>query len=208
MTGPAPLALPRPAAPGGRPSLERAAAISAAIVEATIDVFAEHGGDFSMDQVAAAAGISKQAIYRRWPGKIELLLHALDVRFAESSAQAAANLPAEPMAALREFAWRMFDTDKTRGHRIGIFMLAETLRNPRVAAAVTEMHARTSDIFRPHIAAVLGERAEAERCVELAGVLQELLSGAAMRLVWARSSAASRRAQFDRRWALFARLLD
>src|ERR1700722_17415245 len=53
----------------GRPRSEQA---EQAIIEATLDLFAEQG----FEGVAARAGVGKATIYRRWPNKEELLLAA------------------------------------------------------------------------------------------------------------------------------------
>lgn len=59
----------------GRP---RSAAADDAILAATLDLAAEVGiNRLSMDVLAARAGVSKTTIYRRWPSKEALVLHAL-----------------------------------------------------------------------------------------------------------------------------------
>jgi AcrR family transcriptional regulator len=72
MTSPgASLAPRRP----GRPRSEQA---EQAIIEATLAVFAECGPDaLGIEQVAARAGFGKATIYRRWPGKEDLLVDAV-----------------------------------------------------------------------------------------------------------------------------------
>jgi len=68
--GPDPQAGRRP----GRPRSEQA---EQAIIEATLDVFAEKGFEgVCVELVAARAGVGKATIYRRWPNKEELLLAA------------------------------------------------------------------------------------------------------------------------------------
>jgi AcrR family transcriptional regulator len=58
----------------GRPRSEQA---EHAIIEATLDLFAEQGFDgVCVEAVAARAGVGKATIYRRWPNKEELLLAA------------------------------------------------------------------------------------------------------------------------------------
>jgi len=58
----------------GRPRSEQA---EQAIIEATLDVFAERGFEgVCVELVAARAGVGKATIYRRWPNKEELLLAA------------------------------------------------------------------------------------------------------------------------------------
>lgn len=59
----------------GRPREQRA---DLAIVDAALEIFADDGYHaLSMEAVAAKAGVSKATIYRRWPGKRELVLDAL-----------------------------------------------------------------------------------------------------------------------------------
>jgi AcrR family transcriptional regulator len=58
----------------GRPRSEQA---EQAIIEATLDLFAEQGFEgVCVEAVAARAGVGKATIYRRWPHKEELLLAA------------------------------------------------------------------------------------------------------------------------------------
>ena len=65
----------------GRPLSGRDAAICAA----TLELLAEVGYDrMSMDSVAARARASKATIYRRWPGKRELVLEALHRRHEQA----------------------------------------------------------------------------------------------------------------------------
>src|SRR3984885_1516039 len=68
--GPARVAPRRP----GRPRSEQA---EQAIIEATLDLFAEQGFEgVCVEAVAARAGVGKATISRRWPNKEELLLAA------------------------------------------------------------------------------------------------------------------------------------
>jgi AcrR family transcriptional regulator len=70
QTGPATASVRRP----GRP---RSEAAEQAIIEATLDVFAEQGFEgVCVELVAARAGVGKATIYRRWANKEELLLAA------------------------------------------------------------------------------------------------------------------------------------
>jgi len=58
----------------GRPRSEQA---DQAIIEATLDLFAEQGFEgVCVEAVATRAGVGKATIYRRWPNKEELLLAA------------------------------------------------------------------------------------------------------------------------------------
>ena len=68
--GPVPETSRRP----GRPRSEQA---EQAIIEATLELFAELGFEgVCVEAVAARAGVGKATIYRRWPNKEELLLAA------------------------------------------------------------------------------------------------------------------------------------
>ena len=59
----------------GRPRSERA---GRAILDAALELFTEAGtAGVCMEAVAARAGVGKATIYRRWPGKEDLLLDAL-----------------------------------------------------------------------------------------------------------------------------------
>jgi AcrR family transcriptional regulator len=59
----------------GRPRSEQA---DRAIMAAALELFASHGPDgLAIEQVAALAGVGKATVYRRWPGKEDLLVDAL-----------------------------------------------------------------------------------------------------------------------------------
>jgi len=67
----APGAIKRP----GRPRSERA---EQAIIDAALEAFAEHGVEgLRVEDVATRAGVGKATVYRRWPGKEDLLMAAL-----------------------------------------------------------------------------------------------------------------------------------
>ena len=62
---------------GRRPGRPRSEQAEQAIIEATLELFAERGFDgVCVEAVAARAGVGKATIYRRWPNKEELLLAA------------------------------------------------------------------------------------------------------------------------------------
>ena len=70
--------------PRGRP---RNTAVDETILDAAIGLLVEVGFEgFSMDEVASRAGVGKATIYRRWPNREGLVIHALARRtdpFAE-----------------------------------------------------------------------------------------------------------------------------
>ena len=79
-----------PTSSRGRPAASEAPLIAGRIIDAAWAVLLESGPEqFSLDRVAAAAHASKQTIYARFSGKLELLQAVLDARtgliFAEFS---------------------------------------------------------------------------------------------------------------------------
>jgi len=67
-----------PAETSRRPGRPRSEQAEQAIIEATLDLFAEQGFEgVCVEAVASRAGVGKATIYRRWPNKEELLLAAL-----------------------------------------------------------------------------------------------------------------------------------
>jgi len=83
----------------GRPRSERA---DRAIIEATLSLFAESGpAGLCIEKVAARAGVGKATIYRRWPGKEDLLLEA--ITWLKKPLQALCEQFADPRQT-REFA--------------------------------------------------------------------------------------------------------
>lgn len=69
------------ARPPGRP---RDPTADRAILDASLDVLREQGfGGFTVDAVAARAGVGKATIYRRWSSKEELILAAAETVVAD-----------------------------------------------------------------------------------------------------------------------------
>jgi AcrR family transcriptional regulator len=65
----------------GRP---RSMQAERAIIDAALDEFAEAGPQgLAIEKVAAKAGVGKATIYRRWPGKEDLLLDAISAMRTE-----------------------------------------------------------------------------------------------------------------------------
>lgn len=59
---------------GGRTGRRRGELLNEVIYQACLDELREHGyADLTMDRVAARARASKATLYRRWPGKVELV---------------------------------------------------------------------------------------------------------------------------------------
>jgi AcrR family transcriptional regulator len=119
--------------PRGRPRSQQA---EQAILSAALDVFAECGPDaLCIEQVAAKAGVGKATIYRRWPGKEEMLvaaLAALGSRLPEPQGKSVrADLTALLSAICREAA-------DPRRARLFALMQGEGKRYPRLMATYLE----------------------------------------------------------------------
>ena len=83
-THPAAVEVDCPTADDPRAGCSRSAAREFAICDAALALLDEVGYDrMSMDAVAARARASKATIYRRWPGKRELVLDAVRTRVAD-----------------------------------------------------------------------------------------------------------------------------
>ncbi len=65
------------------------------ILDAGRELFAEHGYDVQMDQIAARAGVGVGTVYRHFPHKCDLLQALTELRF-EGLAQAAREANADP----------------------------------------------------------------------------------------------------------------
>jgi len=100
-----------------RPGRPRERRVDRAIIAATLEIFADEGYHaLSMESVAARAGVGKATIYRRWPGKKELVIDAL-ATLNDDLLAARQQLPERTVdrirAILRHLATR--DTDSLAG---------------------------------------------------------------------------------------------
>lgn len=125
---------PESVLPGGarRPGRPRSAHADQAILAAALDLFAECGADaLGIEQVAARAGVGKATIYRRWPGKEDMLIAAVDqVRTRLPEAQGR-SVRADLVAVLTA-VWR--DAADRRRARVFALVQGEGDRYPRLAA--------------------------------------------------------------------------
>src|SRR5271166_3166822 len=117
----------------GRPRSEQA---EQAIIEATLDLFAERGFEgVCVEAVAARAGVGKATIYRRWPNKEELLLAAfgsLKSPFPEPEGVCARD---DLVAMLTVMCADMADPRKARRYAL---LLGEGRKYPRLMERYTE----------------------------------------------------------------------
>ncbi|MFE2301232.1 TetR/AcrR family transcriptional regulator [Streptomyces sp. NPDC059445] len=82
----------------GRPRQEH---VTAAVLDAVVELVTERGmGALTMDAVAARAGVSKPAMYRRWPTKQDLVIAAAESRIGSLSVPDMGDFRAELRAVL------------------------------------------------------------------------------------------------------------
>src|SRR5215470_2976845 len=117
----------------GRPRSEQA---DRAIIEAALDLFAESGAEgLCIETVAAKAGVGKATIYRRWPGKEELLLDAIAAMQAPLPEPAGRSVREDLVAVLS--AMREAVADPRRAREFAL-LLGEGAKYPRLMARYVE----------------------------------------------------------------------
>jgi AcrR family transcriptional regulator len=128
-----------------RPGRPREEATEQAITLAARQVLADRGvARMSMEHVAAQAGVAKSTLYRRWPSKVELAVHAVAAVFDEIEVGDHGSLAADMRAGVDEAA-RLLRDPSTGGAYAAL--LAESARDPEgVGVAVrgslsTRLHA-------------------------------------------------------------------
>lgn len=122
-----------PARRVGRPRSEQA---DRAIIEAALDLFAESGAEgLCIEKVAARAGVGKATIYRRWPGKEDLLLDALAVLLAPLPEPKGQSVR-EDLAALLD-AMRIESVEPRRARQFAL-LLGEGASYPRLIERYTQ----------------------------------------------------------------------
>ncbi|MEU9086564.1 TetR/AcrR family transcriptional regulator [Streptomyces sp. NPDC048357] len=103
----------------GRPREER---VTGAVLTAVVDLATEQGiGAVTMDAVASRAGVSKPAMYRRWPTKQDLIIAAAETRLGVLSVPDLGDFRAELRFVLtaRLEAYRLPGTDRLIAGMIG-----------------------------------------------------------------------------------------
>jgi AcrR family transcriptional regulator len=158
--------------PRGRP---REAAAGRAIVDATLELLADGGFQAAtIDAIAARAGVGRNTIYRRWPGKEELIADAIRELSADLDEHQGDNVYELLLDWIHDFA-RLF-ADPLFG-RIFPAVLGELQRNPTFARVYTErvVHPRYDVLVLLLTQAV--ESGELRRDVDV-GQVADLLAGA------------------------------
>jgi AcrR family transcriptional regulator len=111
-----------------RPGRPREEATEQAITTAARQVLADKGvARMSMEHVAAKAGVAKSTLYRRWPSKVELAVHAVAATFDEIEIEDNGSLAADMRAGIGEAARLMRDPSTGGAYAA---LLAESARDP------------------------------------------------------------------------------
>jgi len=117
----------------GRPRSERA---DRAIIDAALSLFAERGVEgLCIEEVAARAGVGKATIYRRWPGKEDLLLDALAALKTPFPEQAGESARADLVTLLQTMVRDLADPRRAREYAL---LLGEGAKFPRLIARYME----------------------------------------------------------------------
>lgn len=131
----------------GRP---RDGKIDAAIVQATRELLLETGYPaLSLSAIAARAGTTTAAIYRRWPGKAQLVHEAILPAEVMAMPSASGDVD-EDIRALVEATRTMFDRPEVRVALPAL--IADTVADPDVHSAMTSRFAGSLATFRTRIA--------------------------------------------------------
>jgi AcrR family transcriptional regulator len=117
----------------GRPRSEQA---DQAIMAAALDLFADSGpAGLCIEQVAARAGVGKASIYRRWPGKEDMLLDGLAVLAAALPVPQGRSVRADLIALLDAICKEAADPRRVR---LAALLLGEGRQYPRLRARYLE----------------------------------------------------------------------
>ena len=130
--------------------------MDAAIRAATLDLLREAGyASLTIDAVAARAGATRPTVYRRWPGKVELVIDALGHAVPPTPPPDTGNTRADLLALLRG--------------------ITERLVGSGLAPVVLAVHAEAilrPELFEPLHALYLRPRANSVRVVVERGIVR------------------------------------
>jgi AcrR family transcriptional regulator len=127
-------------APAPRRGRPRDPAVDDAVLTAALDLLLTEGyGKVSIEGVAARSGVGKQAIYRRWSGKGDLILDAFAARAERTAAPSdTGSLEGD----LRGFLRTLFRALRGDAATINRALMAESLRDPAFGERFRERFVR------------------------------------------------------------------
>ena len=122
--------------PAARPGRPRSAAAATAILAATREALVELGwSKLTLGDVAARAGVAKTTIYRRWPGKNELVVDAVAELFDELELPDRGSLAADIEGVVLQFA-AILDRPEARSGLMAV--VAESTRDEALRKRISE----------------------------------------------------------------------
>jgi AcrR family transcriptional regulator len=127
----------------GRP---RSARADEAIIEAVLDLLAEGSNieTLSIEAVATRAAVGKATIYRRWPNKEALIVHALAALKGPMPEIVGESIREDLLALLRPIG----AASSTRAGRIMPCLIPEVQRNPEMAARYRQLTEPRRELMR------------------------------------------------------------
>lgn len=155
------------------------------IGHAAIRLFRAHGFDsVSVDQIVAAAGVSKGTFFNFFPTKPDVLLvyyHEIDGRLRELRNQLD---PSDPLAALQQFFARAEDLFRKEGLLVGTLMRAiwshPSLMNADLESGASDRRGFAAFLARARAAGTISEGVDP---VVAADAMGDLWSGSVLRWV-------------------------
>lgn len=170
--------------PSSRPRTGgRSARVVRDVLNAVVEVFAEHGyAGVSFEEVAARAGVNKTTVYRRWPTKVELVAAALmSLRENDPETPDSGSLREDLFVILRHYVERM---STPQGRSIGRAFIVGGAE-PELASVVATLR-RERPLFDRRIFERASERGELPRGTDVDLVTEALLGPIQARLHWKR----------------------
>jgi AcrR family transcriptional regulator len=160
--------------PERRPGRPRSIVADEAILDAATEAFIECGWDgLTIEGVAARAGVGKTTIYRRYPGRLDLLVAAAERLADEKGAAPDTGTLRGDLLALVDAYLGMLSS--TRAGRAIPAMVAATARSPEVAIAYRQfIHERRRESAEPITRAI--QRGELSIDTDVGLVLDLLLA--------------------------------
>lgn len=196
----------------GRPPRHVAQAINEQLLDTARDLFCQQGiAGTSMDEVADRAGIAKQTIYRRYPGKAALI-QAVVERDLDRLLDIPTTSSSQPLDCLRKFTLHRFQI-LLEGQNLQFvgFLMAEAVYQPalRDQFEIWSHRCRVPAIEMIEKAQANGE-VRAGSTTEFVCLLDDLLGGGAASLRYTQPNAfngLSPEAWFETRWHYFLTLI-
>ncbi len=156
------------------------------LLDAAAELFAERGIEAaSLDEIAAAAGYTKGAVYSNFSSKTDLVIALLERRIASQSAALSARFGGKSLAAVTEEELASFDEppdDEMRFLALVVEFWRHAMRDPRARTLVAEQYERARTVVEAHLTAAGygagGEAALSAR--DMAIVIEALGTGVAM----------------------------